>query len=131
MMASTKSWTTQMTPQDTTFYTKLGKRIAEARKAQGLTQVQLAEILGISQQTMAHYEGGKLRIAVSMLPPLSKAINLPVEELVMGTQAEKAKSRRGPASKMQRQLEQLNQLPRTKQRFVTEMLETILQQASH
>ncbi|WP_368502016.1 helix-turn-helix transcriptional regulator [Photobacterium sp. 1_MG-2023] len=38
--------------------------MAQTRKALGLTQNQVAEQLGISQQTLAHYEVGRLRIAV-------------------------------------------------------------------
>lgn len=34
-----------------------GQRIAQFRKAGGVTKQQLAEALGIAQQTMAHYEG--------------------------------------------------------------------------
>ena len=44
--------------QDKAFYQAMGKRLAQFRKAQNMTQTQLAEALGISQQTMAHYEGG-------------------------------------------------------------------------
>jgi hypothetical protein len=38
------------------------------------------------------------------------------------------KSKRGPTPKLQRQIEQLQRLPKTKQRFVMEMLDTVLQQ---
>jgi hypothetical protein len=38
--------------------------------------------------------------------------------------------KRGPTPKLQQQLERLSRLPRAKQRFVSEMLETVLQQAS-
>lgn len=54
-MASNQKWVNQMTPEDKQFYRELGQRIARFRKAQDLTQVQLAETLGIAQQTMAHY----------------------------------------------------------------------------
>jgi hypothetical protein len=37
--------------------------------------------------------------------------------------------KRGPASKLQQQLEQIRQLPRAKQKFVIEMLETVIHQA--
>ncbi|MDX1487525.1 MAG: helix-turn-helix transcriptional regulator [Acidiferrobacterales bacterium] len=70
-MASVSDWIYSVTPQDKRFYQALGKRIAERRKAQGLTQVELAERLGISQQTLAHYEVGRLRVAVAMLPALA------------------------------------------------------------
>src|SRR5690606_36891050 len=44
--------------KDQQFYQRLGRRIAEHRKALGLTQTDLAQELGVAQQTMAHYEGG-------------------------------------------------------------------------
>jgi ribosome-binding protein aMBF1 (putative translation factor) len=41
-----------MAVTDKAFYVQLGARIATARKAAGLTQVQLAEALGIAQQRL-------------------------------------------------------------------------------
>ena len=127
-MASIHHWAHKMTPQDKQFYQQLGKRVAQLRKDQGLTQTQLAEILGISQQTMAHYEVGRLRVAVAMLPTLAKALAVSIEEL-MDVQPTAAKGKRGPTPALQRQIEQISQLPRTKQKFVMEILETVIQQA--
>ncbi len=110
---------------DKAYYRQLGQRIAERRKAQGMTQTQLAEHLGIAQQTMAHYEGGTLRIAVALLSPLSTVLGMSLEELV-GVPAKPGK--RGPAPKLQQQLEQVSRLPRSKQQFVMQMLDTVLQQ---
>lgn len=124
-MASFNQWTATVTPEDIVFYQQLGRRIAERRKTQGLTQQKLADILGISQQTMAHYEVGRLRIAVSVLPTLAKLLDTSVEALIGEKMTSKA-GKRGPTPKLQRQLEQVGQLPRTKQRFVMEMLDTVL-----
>ena len=55
-------WPDLMTPDDKRFFKELGGRIAVLRKENRLTQQQLAEMLGISQQTMAHYEVGRLRV---------------------------------------------------------------------
>jgi len=127
-MASTQLWNALVTPEDKQLYQVIGKRIAEARKSVGLTQTQLAEQLGISQQTMAHYEVGRLRIAVSTLLPLAEILNSSVDELVKG-KATKGQGKRGPASKLQRQIEQVAALPKTKQKFVSEMLDTVIKQA--
>ena len=126
-MASTALWIANMSPNDKPFYQTLGKRIAERRKAKGLTQQQLAEILGISQKTIAHYEVGRLRVAVIMLPILCKALSVTLDDLV-GTPAAKQKSKRGPASVLQQQIEQIRELPRAKQKFVIDMLNTVIQQ---
>ena len=126
-MASNPRWGSQMTPEDKQFYRELGQRIARFRKAQGLTQVQLAEILGIAQQTMAHYEGGSLRIAVALLKPLTTALDVSFEEL-LDEPASATKKKRGPSSKLQRQIEQIGSMPRTKQKFISEMLEALISQ---
>lgn len=126
MMASTSPWNPNMAPEDKRYYEQLGQRIAQARKAAGLTQVQLAEILGIAQQTMAHYEGGRLRIPVSLLAALAEAVAVSVEELVHATP--KTRKKRGPASTLQRQIEQIGMMPRAKQKFITEMLDALIKQ---
>lgn len=128
-MASIQQWTKSMAPKDKQYYQALGQRVAAFRKAQNLTQQKLAEILEISQQTMAHYEVGRLRVAVSMLPTLARILAVSVEDLV-DVPVDNKKCKRGPASRLQRQIEQIGLLPKTKQRFVSEMLDTVLQQAT-
>ena len=115
-----------VTASDRGFYRALGQRLAEARKACGLTQTQLAEQLGLAQQTLAHYEMGRLRVAVALLPPLAKALGVTVEDLI-GEPTPAAK--RGPAPKLQQQIERIQQLPRSKQLFVMQMLDTVIAQA--
>jgi len=48
-----------------------------------------------------------------------------VEELV-GHQAKRSAGKRGPAPKLQQQLEQLQSLPKAKQRAVSEVLDSLL-----
>ncbi len=121
-----------MTPKDKDFYTDLGLRIALARKAQNITQQQMATMLGISQQTVAHYEGGRLRISVFTLRHLAEVLNFTLDEMVDGNDgmAAKEKSRRGPDSKLHLQMEKVRLLPRTKQQFVMDMLDTVIQQSA-
>lgn len=126
-MASNQKWVHQMTPEDKQFYRELGQRIARIRKAQDLTQVQLAERLGIAPQTMAHYEGGSLRISVALLKAVARTLEVSVEEL-LDEPGPAAKRKRGPSSRLQQQIEQVEQLPRSKQKFVMEKLDTVIQQ---
>jgi len=115
--------------KDKRFFKDLGARVAQLRKDQGFTQTQLAERLGIAQQTVAHYEVGRLRVAVSMLPTLTQVLGTTVEELIGQTPA-RANGKRGPAPKLQRQMERLSALPKPKQRAVMEVLESMLAQAA-
>jgi len=115
-----------MASSEKAFFVALGKRVAELRHAQGLTQQQLAEQLGIDQQTLAHYEGARLRVPASMLPQLAQIFNVPAD-MLLGQPAAKAK--RGPTPKLQQHIEAISRLPKPKQRFVMEMLEAVLAQA--
>lgn len=126
-MAPLQPWSTAVAPEDKTFYRALGQRIAQFRKAQNLTQTQLAEQLGISQQTLAHYEVGRLRVAVALLSPLAKALSVSVDDLLEDSPGT-APAKRGPASKLAQQVKSIRALPHTKQRFVMEMLDTVIQQ---
>lgn len=110
------------------FFIDLGARIASLRKEEDITQVELAEMLGVSQQTITAYESGRRRVPVSTLPTLAKLLGVSIEELIGGHGKRGAK--RGPASRLQQQLEQVSQLPRAQQKFVSQMLDTVLQQAS-
>jgi transcriptional regulator with XRE-family HTH domain len=120
-------WVQTVTDNDAAFLKELGRRMAQLRKEQGLTQAQLAELVGISQQLVASYEVGRRRIPAPKLPAVAHALAVSVEEL-LGTK--KGMGKRGPSPKLQRQVELIRRLPRAKQRFVMEMLDTVLQQAS-
>jgi len=109
------------------FFVALGSRIAQQRKDNNLTQVQLAETLGVSQPTMNAYELGQRRVPVSALPILAKALGVSLGELLGESPA--ATKKRGPAPKLQQQVERLAQLPKAQQRVVMQMLDGVLAQA--
>jgi transcriptional regulator with XRE-family HTH domain len=117
-----------MNAKDEDFFKTLGARIAQARKSQNITQQQLAEQLGIAQQTLAHYEVARARVPASMLPILAQLLTLSLDELI-GTPLPKRRGKRGPTSRLQQQIEAVEQLPKTKQQFVSQMLDTVLAQA--
>jgi transcriptional regulator with XRE-family HTH domain len=115
---------TAMTSAEKAFFKALGVRIAEARKALGMTQTQLADELGVSQQVIASYEVGRRRVQVMLLPRLAHTLAVSVEELI-GAQGQPA--RRGPAPKLLQQVERIQRLPKSQQRFVMQMIDTALQ----
>ena len=63
---------------------KIGRFIAETRKAQGLTQRQLAETLPISDKTVSKWECGKGLPEVSLMLPLCGALRITVNDLLTG-----------------------------------------------
>lgn len=116
-----------ISPDKREFFSDLGRRIAQRRKDSHLTQLQLAETLGISQPTMNAYELGQRRVPVSALPVLAKALDVGLEELLGESQA--ATKKRGPAPKLQQQVERLARLPKAQQRVVMQILDGALAQA--
>ena len=121
-----------MNTRDEQFFKELGARIAQARKDHGLTQHELAEQVGVAQQTFAHYEVGRARVPASMLPTLARLLTLSLDELMGQPAPGRAQrgSKRGPASRLQQQIEAVGRLPKTKQQFVSQMLDTVLAQVS-
>ncbi len=118
-----------ITTEERDFFVALGERITQFRKARGITQAQLAETLGVSQQTIQAYEVGRRRIQVSNLPVVARVLSVSLEDL-FGT-SDRSPSKRGPAPKWQKQIEAISKLPRAKQQFVSQMLDTVLAQAQH
>lgn len=121
-----------MNTRDEHFFKELGARIAQARKEHGLTQNELAEQLGVAQQTLAHYEVGRARMPASMLPTVARLLTLSLDELMGQSVARCAVrgTKRSPVSRLQQQIDAVAQLPKTKQQFVSQILDTVLAQVS-
>lgn len=120
--------TPTMSQDEKKFFAELGTRVADLRKELGLTQQQLADALGTTQQQVASYEVARLRIPASMLPRLARVLGVTLETLIGDEHRPAAK--RGPAPKLQQQIERIQQLPRSQQKFVMQMLDTVLAQQS-
>lgn len=84
----------------------------------------------MAQQTLAHYEVGRARLPASLLPELARLLTLSLDEL-MGNSiaASRRGTPRGPTSRLHQQIDAIERLPKTKQQFVSQMLETVLAQA--
>lgn len=63
---------------------KIGKFIAETRKAQNMTQKQLANALSISDKTVSKWECGKGLPEVSLMLPLCDVLHITVNDLLSG-----------------------------------------------
>jgi transcriptional regulator with XRE-family HTH domain len=111
---------------DRVFFVRLGERISQLRKAQQITQAQLAQELNVAQQTLQGYEAGTRRIPVSALPVVARALSVAMEDLFV--QGEQPSRKRGPVPKWQQQIEMISKLPKTQQRFVSQVLQGVLTQ---
>ena len=68
---------------------KIGKFIADKRKEKKLTQQQLAEKLGVSDRAISNWENGKNMPDISLLPIISKELDVTVNDLMSGEKVDK------------------------------------------
>ena len=62
--------------------TKIGKKICSLRKEQNMTQVELADRLGISYQAVSNWERGNSMPDISKLPELATIFNISLDDLI-------------------------------------------------
>lgn len=61
-----------------------GKIIYQKRKEKGLNQLQLGELLNVSNRTVSKWEKGDGLPDISILPDLAKALDVTIDELLTG-----------------------------------------------
>jgi transcriptional regulator with XRE-family HTH domain len=104
-----------------------GARLARLRKAAGLTQVELAERIGIIQGLVSAHELDKLKLAAEMAVRYAKALNVSTDEL-LGLKAPKRAN--GELSlKLVRRLKGIEELPPARQKALLQTIDAFLRGA--
>lgn len=70
----------------------LGSRIAELRKAQGLTQLELAEKMGVTDKAVSKWERDLSCPDINSLPKLAEQLGVSVEQLMQGQSQQPGKN---------------------------------------
>jgi transcriptional regulator with XRE-family HTH domain len=70
------------TPESDQKEETLGERVARLRRERGLTQVELAERLGVAQPVVSDYERGELRLHGQLIVKLTDILGVTSEELL-------------------------------------------------
>ena len=63
-------------------YVRIGQRIRKYRKAKGLSQEALAEIVGISVTHMSHVETGNTKLSLQVLVDIAAALEVGCDNLL-------------------------------------------------
>ncbi|WP_338868483.1 helix-turn-helix transcriptional regulator [Spirosoma sp. SC4-14] len=58
---------------------QVGQLIREARQKKGLSQLELAELLGITKGAVSGYETGKQNLTVGTLHKIALALDMPLK----------------------------------------------------
>lgn len=104
-----------------------GQRMAALRQERGLSQAELAERLEMSRAMVTYYERKATNPTAEVIQRIANALGVGVDALLVDGQGGRSRQRPGPASQLEQQLAEVRRLPRSKQKFVVEFLDTFLQ----
>ena len=106
-----------------------GRRIAHIRKERGLTQVQLAKKLGITQTLLSEYERGNVRLHADLLVQVAKLLKVSADELLGLAGVPHAVDR--PSLRLARRLIRIQSLPPAQQKAVLRSLDLLVSGVGH
>jgi transcriptional regulator with XRE-family HTH domain len=100
--------------------------MADLRRAAGLTQVELAKLVGETQQDITFWEHRGKPPRSDVLPKMAKVLGCSVEQLLGISPL--ADRRPGPVGETQRAFEQVSRLPRAQRDKIVEIVEALVDQ---
>lgn len=103
-----------------------GERLHALREQKGLTQADVAKVLGISARAYAFWEREPVGVRAEQLALLAKLFDVSADSLV-GQEPPKQRGA-GPAGKMRRLFESASALPRSQQQKVVALLDAFVAQ---
>lgn len=102
----------------------LGAHLARLRKERGMTQIELADKLGVSQPVVSDYERGTLRLHGQLIVKLTDILGVPAEELLG---LEKRRANGTPNRRLLRRIQEIEQLPRRDQQALLRTIDRFLE----
>ena len=102
----------------------LGERIAALRERAGLSQTQLADKLGIGQQTVGYWERRAVALKPAQIEAIAAALGCTPQE-ILGFAVPKTRGS-GPTGKARQVFERVSQLPRATQQRILANVEDAL-----
>ena len=111
-------------PPKSNLRTEFGQRLHDARLTKGLSQNQVAEVLGVTQPSYADWERSAVSLKPEYLPKLSQLLGVSVDSL-LGIEQLPVHSG-GPTGKLRRLFEEASKLPRYQQSRVIAIVEDML-----
>jgi transcriptional regulator with XRE-family HTH domain len=102
----------------------IGHRIRDLRKRRGLTQVEIAEKLGIQQALLSAYELGQVRIHGALVAAFADIFKVSADE-ILGLKPQK---QNGPFSdrRFLRRLERIEKLPKRAKQTLLSTIDTYI-----
>lgn len=64
-------------------YEAIGRRVRNEREKKGLTQMRLAELAGLSENSISHIECGNTKFSLPSIVAIANALNITVDYFLM------------------------------------------------
>ncbi len=100
----------------------IGERISDIRKQKGLTQLDLAEIVGIERRLISEYETGRVRIYDEMIARIAMALNFSTD-ILHGLEKQEINSEANINLRYTKRIKEIEKLPEHKKRAVLKTLD--------
>jgi transcriptional regulator with XRE-family HTH domain len=102
----------------------IGKRLADIRKSRGLTQTQLANLIGISQGMVSEYEIGRVTISADMLARFCMALNCSADDVFnLSYEIPKVKT----SLRLVKRMNAIDALPETTKKYILKTIDIALE----
>jgi transcriptional regulator with XRE-family HTH domain len=106
----------------------IARNLRELRKRRGMSQVRLAEKLGIQQVLVSQYELGKVRVHGALVAAFARALRTSSDE-ILGLKEFKENGSVIKDRRFLRRLEQIDRLPRRKKDALLTTIDAFLKQS--
>lgn len=103
----------------------IGKRIASLRRSKGLSQLVLAERLGVSQKQITNYETGTVHLSDEMIVRFALALRVSADEL-LGLRNLELPPPSSLSLRFTRRIRELEQLPEPKIKIILQILDDLI-----
>jgi len=105
----------------------IGARVALLRKERGITQIEMAELLGVSQANVSDYERGELRLHGELLVRLARILKVSADE-ILGLE-KSSPPRPSQDRRLRRRLQDIDKLSRRDRDALMRTLDAFLAKA--
>lgn len=104
----------------------LGEKLFQARKKAGLSQTEVADALGVTQQYVAGWERQGKSLRLELLVKLAEILNTSLDGLIKSANEDNVPDKR-PDSRLWRRFKEVEKLPLKERRQIIKLLDTFIE----
>jgi len=107
----------------------IAERVARMRREKGITQVEMADLLGVSQSVFSDYERGALRLHGELIARVAEILSVSADE-ILGLEAKAQKKGAVANRRLLRRIQQIDNLPKRDQEALLRTIDAFISKAA-